>query len=323
MRALAGTASPSSYDVELAFWYALLCGASVSMQLLNKAIAVTFRETGVTSLDNLVMVFQQASAICLNILGVAAIGGEVFEIRPITRAQISRLALPSVNFVLMMVCSLKALKTVHVATVVVARNACTVFVCAGEALVFGKCASWTVIASLFVILAGAFAYGATDITFDATGYAWQTANSVLFVVGQLYEKWAMGKSSQDQTPMGVSTLKNAWSLPVLACLMIAHGDYRLSGVHLIPNRTWFLILLSGGSCCALSIAYMTLYKISSATAITVGGNFNKAVSIVIASYLFDAPFGRLQSLGLCVCFLGSLSYSLETARPSRKKASSP
>lgn len=260
------------------------------------------------------MIWQQVAAVGLNFVGISAIGGEVWAIKPITQAQVLRLVLPSTNFVLMLVCSLKALKTVHVATVVVARNLCTVLVCAGEALIFKRYTSWSAVVGLFVILAGSILYGFSDLTFEPVGYAWQAANSILFVIGQLYEKWAMGKST-DQTPLGVSTIKNSLSIPVLCCLMVVNGDWVFEGVDLLPTRTWIFILLSGVGCCALSITYMMLYKISSATAIAVGGNFNKAVSIVLSSFLFNSSLGSLQTAGLGVSFLGSMYYSRESIRP--------
>lgn len=288
------------------------------MQLFNKAVAVSFRQEGVISLDNLLMMWQQAAAVGLNFVGIAVWGGELWAMKPITQVQVLRLVLPSTNFVLMLVCSLKALKTVHVATVVVARNLCTVFICALEALIFQRYTSKRAVLGLFIIFAGSVMYGFSDLTFEPQGYAWQLANSLLFIIGSLYEKWAMGKST-DQTALGVSTIKNSLSIGVLGCLMVINGDWHFDGVERLPARTWMNILLSGVGCCALSIAYMMLYKISSATAISVGGNFNKAVSIILAAFLFNSSLGYLQTAGLGISFLGSLQYSLESIRSKDPK----
>merc|ERR1740117_2694660 len=160
------------------------------MQLLNKAIAVSFKETGVTSMDNLLMVWQQTAAIGLNFVCITFVGGEIWAMKKVTKAQVSRIALPTVNFVLMLICSLKALKTVHVATVVVARNVCTVAICAGESLFFGRETSREAVMGLLVIVVGSVAYGFTDLNFELHGYLWQAGNSALFICGQLWEKWA-------------------------------------------------------------------------------------------------------------------------------------
>lgn len=300
----------STVDGEVAVWYVFFCASSVGMQLVNKAIAASFQEAGVLSLDNLLMAWQQLAAIALNFTMIYVVGGDVWRMRPVTRAQILRLCIPSVNFVFMLLCSLKALKTVHVATVVVARNLCTPIICGIEVVIFNKRVSGTAMLSLVVVLAGSVVYAYADLTFELQGYMWQAANSVLFIVGQLYEKWAMDKSS-DQTALGVSTIKNTLSLPVLGVLILAQGDWRLVGIEKVSVATWALIGCTGVGCCALSICYMTLYKSSSATAVTVGGNFNKCVSIIFGSILFRATLGGMQSVGLIICMCGSLVYSLD------------
>merc|ERR1711865_903731 len=119
----------------------------------------------------------------------------------------------------------------------------------------------------------------------------------------------------------MSTLKNSISLPVLFCIAGFNGDFSLLGLDQIPRWTWLLIALSGIGCCFLSIVYMMLYKLASATSITVGGNVNKAVSIILAAYLFQQPLGLYQSSGLAICLLGSLYYSLETSKPKAKPKS--
>jgi len=315
--ALLANMAVTGSDAELPLWFGLFCAASVGMQLLNKAIAVSFKETGVNSMDNLLMVWQQFAAIALNFGCIKFIGGEVWSIKPVTRAQVLRIGPPTVNFVLMLVCSLKALKTVHVATVVVARNLCTVAVCGGEFLVFNKVTSTRALLGLIVIVIGSIVYGFYDLSFEFHGYCWQAANSMFFICGQLYEKWAMS-NSKEQTPLGMSTIKNSLSIPVLAVLMTVGGDWNFAGIELITDWTWLLIVASGVGCCLLSIVYMTLYKLSSATAIAVGGNVNKVVSIMLASYLFTQPLGGLQALGLAISLLGSLHYSLENSRPKDK-----
>lgn len=292
------------------------------MQLVNKGIALDLKASGAGKLDNAILAFQQIVAILLNFVFAWAFPqSETWQMKPVTRAQLVRLALPSLNFVLMLACSMKALKTVHVATVVVARNACTVFIAFGECIVFGKRFSPVVWMSLATILLGSYVYASTDMNFEPTGYFWQGLNSIFFIIGQLYEKWAM-VSSKDQTALGVSTIKNALSLPVLAGLVLAFREHdSLHDALALPSSTHLLILLSGLGCCALSIVYMTLYKISSATAITVGSNFNKVVTIICSSFLFAGELGRSQLAGLLICIGGSLWFSMESMKAKKAKAS--
>eukprot|EP00929_Paragymnodinium_shiwhaense_P030612 TRINITY_DN17314_c0_g1_i1.p1 TRINITY_DN17314_c0_g1~~TRINITY_DN17314_c0_g1_i1.p1 ORF type:complete len:323 (-),score=66.75 TRINITY_DN17314_c0_g1_i1:208-1176(-) len=307
---------------QVVFWYTCFCAASVGMQLVNKGIALALKQSGAGKLDNAILAFQQIVAIVLNFIFAAVFPtSETWQMKPVTLAQVKRLVLPSVNFVFMLACSLKALKTVHVATVVVARNACTVFIGIGECIMLGQRFSAPTWVSLGTILLGSFVYASTDLNFEPTGYFWQGLNSVFFCIGQLYEKWAMG-STKDQTALGVSTIKNALSLPVLAGLVIGLHEYQALGDLLtLPAATHVLILLSGLGCCALSIVYMTLYKISTATAVTVGSNFNKVVTIICSAFIFAGSLGTSQLIGLMICIGGSLWYYVENMK-AKKAASS-
>mmetsp|Transcript_41638 Transcript_41638/g.102543 ORF Transcript_41638/g.102543 Transcript_41638/m.102543 type:complete len:313 (-) Transcript_41638:36-974(-) len=302
------------------FWFSAFCGASVGMQVLNKAIAMSLREQGSQKLDNAIMSFQQIVAIVLNFLFAFLFPkSETWQMKRVTFQQARRLVLPSANFVFMLLCSLKALKSVHVATVVVARNMCTVFIAGGEAVVFGRTFAMEVWLALMVTVVGSVVYALNDLHFDAEGYWYQALNSFFFCVGQLYEKWAMDKST-DQTPLGISTLKNALSLPVLGSLMVVFGEVSSVPALLdLPPATHLYILLSGFGCCALSIVYMTLYKISTATAVTVASNFNKVVAILVSSYLFAGTLGVTQMVGLLVCILGCMWYSFAAQRQSKQK----
>merc|ERR1711924_177583 len=102
--------------------------------------------------------------------------------------------------------------------------------------------------------------------------------------GQLYEKWAVS-TTVDQTPLGVSTLKNLWSLPVSFVIMTCTED--LAGMpaafRAVDLPSGAFIAASGVGCFALSLCYMTLYKISSATSITIASNLNKVLTILLGS----------------------------------------
>eukprot|EP00400_MALV-I_sp_L67-5_P001221 gene1221-741_t len=286
------------------------------MQLCNKSVAMSLRARGVTSLDNAIMLWQQIAAVSLNFFMCKAFkNSPTWQMKPFTGAQIKRLILPSVLFVVMLLCSLKALKTVHVATVVVARNACTFVVAFAEYLVFGSAISRQTMFALVVMLLGSVIYGFNDLHFDPVGYTWIFWNSLMFSTNQIYEKWAMGKS-KDQTALGVSTIKNTLSTFWLVILMAYQKEFfeivpALENLSQLSPWTSFLIVLTGGGCCALSICYMMLYKLDSSTAITVAGNFSKVLSIIGASVLFHSALGFLQSVGLAVSIGGSFWYTLE------------
>ena len=60
----------------------------------------------------------------------------------------------------------------------------------------------------------------------------------------------------------------------------------------------------------ISTTYTKVYKIASATAVTVCGNVSKALGIVAGHVVFGTVLSRTQSVGLVVCMVGGLQYSL-------------
>jgi drug/metabolite transporter (DMT)-like permease len=201
----------------------------------------------------------------------------------------------------------------------------------GDYLVFKKVFSTNLKLALALAGLGSCIYVYFDLDFSASanqdnqmlGYFWVAINTVLFVIGQLWEKYAMTKSS-DQTALGISTIKNILSLPVflaISCTQIAYNvvyngeQVSVPRLNQLSVNAWFVIFLTGVGCFFISIVYMTLYKISNATSITVGGNFNKIVSIVAAALIFSGKQLKFEAiLGLLVSICGSVWYSLEEIR---------
>jgi hypothetical protein len=302
-------------------WYSAFCIASVGMQLLNKGIALDMASA--EPFDNCIMLWQNACAAAL-----AAVMVQVSEHLPeatrstmrmkqVRALHIRRLFLPSLNFVLMLLCSLRALRFVHIATVVVARNVCTCLIAIGEKLVFGRSVAQGAWPPIVLCMLGSVVYAYADLNFHVEGYFWQGMNSLLFTIGQLYEKWAMVNTS-DQTPLGVSMIKNLWSLPIALALAILL-DEPVKAVARLNASTAVLIGLSGLGCFALSITYMTLYKFSTPTSITVAANLNKVLTIIVAQSLFGGKLGQTQTVGLAICILASAWYSFATLQTSTKQ----
>jgi len=195
-------------------------------------------------------------------------------------------------------------------------------------LIFNKVFSTNLKAALLLAGLGSYVYVYYDLDWSATkqqehqmlGYFWVGVNTCLFVIGQLWEKYAMSRSS-DQTALGISTIKNILSLPVFlaisTCQILYSVVYNSEEVTFpdfgkLGAGNLFVIFLTGLGCFAISIVYMTLYKISNATTITVGGNFNKIVSIIVAAFVFkskDLSMGAV--VGLLVSIAGSVWYSVE------------
>lgn len=113
-------------------------------------------------------------------------------------------------------------------------------------------------------------------------------------------------------------IKNLWSLPIALALAILL-DEPVKSVARMNASTAVLIGLSGLGCFALSITYMTLYKFSTPTSITVAANLNKVLTIIVAQSLFGGKLGQTQTVGLAICILASAWYSFATLQTSTKQ----
>ena len=287
------------------FWYAVFMLCSVGMTVGNKLVMRSLRT------PYCVLLLQTLASVGMNCVLSWQGPSSPFHIRPFTLLQAKRLAVVSLNFTVMLGSSLKALPLVAVSTIVVARNLCTVLVAAGEFAFLGQRFTSHQLIALVVTLVGSIVYAFNDITFSAEGYFWQGVNSACFVFGQLYEKWNITKT--EQTPSGVAQMKSMLSIPIIAMLIMAFDEAQ--NVHFWaeqPSSVWAVLALTCIGGCGMGVIYMSLYSISSATSVSVGGNANKVVSIVVASYMFNTQLGFNQVIGLSVCLVGSIWYSSAT-----------
>jgi len=302
------------------FWFGAFCVASVSMTIVNKLVTKEVR------VPYLLLGFQQVVAIVIYVVMHFSVGRRdpksMWHIKPITLRQVQRLLVVGVNFTFILASSLIALPMVSVATVVVFRNSCTCVIAALEYMLFGLKFSRGAWLALAMTIVGSVIYASSDISFHTQGYFWQAMNSVFYCFGQLYEKWNMSRTT-DQTATGVATIKAALSLPVVCVMAPMFGEVTEWLAHPPLSRgVLALVWLSGAGAIGLGIIYMTLYQIASATATTVGGNFNKVVSIIVGSVVFANSLNEVQFVGLAVCMGGSLWWSLESLwspRPAAKK----
>lgn len=308
-------------DVEVGFvtyvaWFAAFCAASTGMTIINKIIMKD------VNVPYLFLGFQQLVAIVSYSALHFALGARdpqsMWHIKPFTGQQVRRLLVVGVNFTFILATSLLALPLVTVPTVVVFRNFCTCIIAALEYLILGKWFSNSSWVALLLTFVGSLVYAGTDINFDSTGYCWLVANSACFCFGQLYEKWNMSRTT-DQTATGVAAIKASLSLPVVGVLAPTLGEFQtLKDMPTLDFGTILLMLVSSLGAIGMGVIYMTLYKIASATATTVAGNFNKIVSIVVGAIVFSSALSKMQVVGLAVCLAGSMWWSLEAVRQRPK-----
>ena len=192
---------------------AVYCVSGTLLTLVNKVAIQQF------PLTCLLIIIQNAIAVLLLMATSAAIPGKVGALPPITAEAVKQWLPLTCLFVLMLFSSLEALKYISAVTFVVLRNLTTVVVAGGEFAYLGTRITLPALLCVASMLLGACAYGATDLAFDATGYAWLAANIVGSSVYQVYVK-SLARQ-EGMTPTGMSYLNNAISLPVLALCSVA------------------------------------------------------------------------------------------------------
>lgn len=285
------------------FWYCFLCTNSIGMVIVNKYLMHQ------VSAPWLLLLWQNSATVVLTYLLATT---NVFQFKRMTKDQFLVYTVPAITFTFMLATSLKALPLIAVATVVVFRNISTVIVSIGELIFFKKKLSRNGNIGLGIMLCGAMIYAHEDVSFNPEGYFWISLNTVIFSFQQLYEKYAV--SNMDQTSAGISVIKNLISLPVLVIVAFVMGDFNASTMaELSSSSTLFHLLwtFTGALGCGLSLSYMSLYKISPATSITVGGNVNKLLSIIVGYLVFHKSLSYSQGFGVLVCMGGALFFSLK------------
>ena len=92
----------------------------------------------------------------------------------------------------------------------------------------------------------------------------------------------------------------------------------------LDARTAAVLLATSALAALLGRCYARCYMLASATAVTIAGNVNKALAILLSVLLFGASMTLVQFAGLLVCLIGALAFSLlghRRARTTRTESS--
>jgi len=292
------------------FWFGFFASASVSMVVLNKFSIMQLNQ------PYSILLFQNSMTILLNLVGIQV---GVFKVNKFEFKQFKTFFLPSSLFVAMLTFSLMAYRLVSIATVVISRATSTLLVATGDYFFFGKQFAMQEVLFLGLVLFGAFTFAVGDMSSNYYGYLMTALNMGLFVFIQLYEKFQITHS--DQTPVGISCVQNLISVPILViCVILSKEDlFEAITKSTDPQTTSICLILTGFAGCALSIVYMSLNKMFSATAISLGGNFNKLVSIFIGLAIFSNRMTMQQFFGLSLSMGGTFMFSqIQRKKKARK-----
>ncbi|KAH0724512.1 hypothetical protein KY284_000377 [Solanum tuberosum] len=265
------------------------CISSCSMILVNKYVLSSYNFNAGISL----MLYQNfVSVVVVSMLSFFG----VISTEPLTLRLIKVWLPVNVIFVGMLVTSMFSLKYLNVAMVTVLKNVTNVITAVGEMYIFNKHHDSRVWTALLLMIVSAVSGGITDLSFHATGYAWQIINCFLTASYSLTLRRIMDTAKQvtksgNLDEFSMVLLNNTLSLPLglLLVLVFNEVDY-LSTTPLLQLPTfWIVITLSGFLGLAISFTSMWFLHQTSATTYSLVGSLNKIPLSVAGIFLFNVP----------------------------------
>uniref|UniRef100_A0A7C8YL47 Sugar phosphate transporter domain-containing protein n=1 Tax=Opuntia streptacantha TaxID=393608 RepID=A0A7C8YL47_OPUST len=268
---------------------AAYCLSSCSMILLNKVVLSTYNfKAGVS------LMFYQ-NLISTVIVAVLSICGAV-SVEKLSWKLI-RVWLPvNLIFVGMLVSGMFSLKYMNIAMVTILKNVTNILTAIGEYYVFRRQQNQKVWTAMFLMIISAISGGITDLSFDATGYAWQIVNCILTASYSLTLRMVMDKAKQvtksgNLNEASMVLLNNSLSLPFAVILILICDEW-----HYVVNATvvtmpmfWAAATLSGLLGLAISFTSMWFLSQTGPTTYSLVGSLNKIPISIAGILLFNVP----------------------------------
>ncbi|CAH8385472.1 unnamed protein product [Eruca vesicaria subsp. sativa] len=268
---------------------AAYCISSCSMILMNKVVLSTYNFNAGISLmlyQNLISCLVVA---LLKFSGVVSV--EKFNWKLI------RVWLPvNVIFVGMLISGMYSLKYINVAMVTILKNATNIITAIGELYMFRKRQNNKVWAAMFMMIISAISGGITDLTFNAVGYTWQTANCVLTASYSLTLRRVMDKAKQSTksgtlNEVSMVLLNNLLSLPFGIILVILLGEWRYVISTDVTNDAMFWVVATASGFLGLAISFTSMWFLhqTGPTTYSLVGSLNKVPISLSGLVLFNVP----------------------------------
>lgn len=252
------------------------------------------------------------------VVAVLVLGGLGFLDHDAVRWDVVKKFLPAAFvFYMAIFTNTTLLRYANVDTFIVFRSSTPLFVAIADYL-FRK-QPWPgpyTFASLFVILAGAVGYVATDSLFTVRAYAWAFAYLFTITLEMVYTKHVV--SNLGLNTWGFVLYNNYLSLLMAPAFWMLTGEFKSTWV--VPAMAdWqfgvvFPVMLSCAFGLAISFFGFACRKAISATAFTVLGVTNKLLTVIINITIWDkhaSPFGVVC---LLVTILGGVMYQQSTVK---------
>ncbi|KAI7755679.1 hypothetical protein M8C21_033563 [Ambrosia artemisiifolia] len=268
---------------------AAYCLSSCSMILLNKVVLSSYAFNAGISL----MFYQ--NLICSIIVIILGLCGAVSLEK--LNWKLIKVWMP-VNFIFvgMLVSGMYSLKYINIAMVTILKNMTNILTAVGEFYIFRKRQNQKVWTAMFLMIISAVTGGVTDLSFDATGYAWQLVNCVLTASYSLTLRRIMDTAksvtkSGSLNEVSMVLLNNLLSLPFGAFLIIIFDEWTYvinADVVKIP-MFWVVATVSGLLGLAISFTSMWFLNQTGPTTYSLVGSLNKIPISIAGLLLFNVP----------------------------------
>jgi hypothetical protein len=296
-----------------AYWFSVLSVAAVGMTVGNKALMKKMNAA------NAIMFAQNGLTVMFLLIGLFS--GKVV-MKPFTMRQVKIFFVSSLILASQLVTALYALPHVAIATVVIFRNASMAAIAFIDYFFKGATFNLDCKIAILGVMTGTFIYAGSDVNFDRVGYFWQSVNSVLYILGVLYQSHfqKLLQEGNEQTAEGNSLIEQSWTLVWAFGFAKMSGEFSeetFSMLNALSQPYLILLVCTGLGGFAISRAYANVFALATSTSVTVAANVNRAVAVAVGAVVFGTRLEAMQSFGLAWCFANGLLYSLA----SKKKAS--
>lgn len=181
--------------------------------------------------------------------------------------------------------------------VTVLKNLTNFLVIFGDLYFFNKRYSMGVWATLFLMLASALCSAATDLAFDAAGYAWQMVNNVFTAAYSLMLRHVITQMgiithrSGGTDELGMVVYNNLLSIPMIFVLIFVTGEAWRLDEEVALTHWGFQVAAVTSAVIGfwISVASMWFLSCTTATTFSLVGSLNKIPLAVLGMLLFKAP----------------------------------
>lgn len=277
--------------------------AGMTMNLVNKEIAVTFKATALIVV--LQMLFSAAAFMLV----------EWKELRYGRVSDLAKWLVVPFFFTGMLMTSMWSFKELSLSAVLILRNLLPIFTFAAEKLLFDEPnrISTTMLMSMCIALVGTVVYGHCSIAVSARGIIFIGMNCVITVMDRLLQRHLLKSPDFSVSLPLCMVLNNVVGIFLTIGIALASGEVFMwhSVVRQATPSSWSLIFFSCICGCCLGYLGLRCQKLVSATTFLVLQNFSKVLLLFLSMDLFGDQIKGVSALGCLLSMFGALGYGYE------------